>query len=313
MRMTWLALGLACALCACDRASEPKGAEAEDAEAESEPRAVTLAADAARAFATSPAEAAEAPAQLTAAGRVLDGAALVDAAGALARAEVAAQAASRDLTRMRALAQDRANASERELADAELASADAHGALAAAQTRALASFGTSDAARIARIAESLAQGEIAIGRIELPPGAALPGPKDVILVSALAAGGEPQRARLLGPAGSAEPSVQGPAVLVLLGPPPPPAGAALEAQLALGSPVRGVWLPESALVWNEGAANAYVATSATTFERRVLDIAAPLRDGVLVRSGVTPGERVVTSGAAQLLSSQTVSSEPEED
>jgi hypothetical protein len=313
MRTIWLALGLACTLSGCGRDAEPNGPEAEDATAEAESSEITLAADAAKAFSTAPAEAAEAPAQLTAPGRVLDGAALVDAAGALARAEVAAQAAARDLTRMRALARDHANASEREVAAAELVGADARGALAAARTRALASFGTSDAARIAHIAESLAQGEIAIGRIELPPGAALPGPHDEILVSALAVGGEPQRARLLGPAGTAEPSVQGPAVLVSLGPHPPPAGAALEAQLALGAPVQGVWLPESAVVWNEGAANAYVATSATTFERRALEIAAPLRDGVLVHSGVAPGERVVTSGAAQLLSSQTVSSEPEED
>jgi hypothetical protein len=56
-----------------------------------------------------------------------------------------------------------------------------------------------------------------------------------------------------------------------------------------------------------------VAAGDAAFERRALTLLGPARDGYLVRSGVAAGERVVTRGAAQLLSAQTVSGEAEPD
>ena len=308
-----LALSFAalCALSACTRGQPAsKSAEAEDATAS---ESVELEGEAAAAIITAVAEAAEAPAEIAALGRVLDPAVLVEVAGALASARVGATAAERDLARTRTLARDHANASDRELAAAELAASQARGALAQAQTRALASFGTSDAARVAEFAGRLARGELALARLELPAGAELPGPRDEIHVFAPALGVTERRARVIGPAGTLDASLQGPAVLVALAPSPPPAGAALEARIALGAPLHGVWLPESAVSWSEGEPIAFVASGDAKFARRTLTLARPLRDGYLATAGVAAGERVVTSGAQQLLSSQLVSGEADED
>ncbi|HEY8121724.1 MAG TPA: hypothetical protein VII78_10430 [Myxococcota bacterium] len=307
-----LAVGLALVLGACGAAPADDPDETADSPAAGD-ATVSVSADVASTFSTALAEAAEAPAQVSAPARVLDAAALVDVAGALANATVAAEAAAGELRRTRTLARDHENASERELAAAQLAEAQARGALAAAQARALASFGTRDAARIARLADALARGELAVARIELPAGVGAPGPGDEILVSAPALGDEARPARLIGAAGALEPSIQGRAVLVSLGPNPPPSGAALEATLASGAPLQGVWLPASAILWSDGVATAFVATSATTFVPRTLELARPLRDGYLASAGVSAGERVVTSGAQQLLSATRVGGEPEED
>lgn len=308
-----LALWLAalCALSACTR-GQPSDKVAED-EVRTPSGTVEFGGEAAAAIITAVAEAAEAPAEIAALGRVLDPAALVEVAAALANARVGASAAERDLARTQTLARDHANASERELAVVELAAAQARGALAQARTRALASFGTSDAARIAELAARLARGELALARIELPAGTPLPGARDAIRVSAPALGIAERDARLIGPVGALDASLPGPAVLIAIAPSPPPAGAALEARIALGAPVRGVWLPESAVSWSEGEPIAFVASGAAKFARRTLTLVRPLRAGYLASAGVEAGERVVTSGAQQLLSSQLVGGAPEQD
>ena len=310
-RLLALSLAALCAFAACER-GEPDDNAAGAAETTAG-ETVEFEAKGAAAIITAIAEAAEAPAEIAALGRVLDPAALVEVAGALASARIGASAAQRDLDRTQTLARDHANASERELAVVELAAAQARGALAQAQTRALASFGTSDAARVADFAAQLARGELALARVELPAGTPLPGARDAIRVSAPALGIAEREARLIGPAGVLDASLPGPAVLIAITPSPPPIGAALEAHIALGAPVRGVWLPESAVLWSEGAPIAFVATADAKFAKRALTLARPLREGYLASAGVEAGERVVTNGAQQLLSSQLVGGEPEED
>jgi hypothetical protein len=303
-------MSCALALGACkdadERAHEARtGAGSESAE-------LRLSSDAARGLATTPAEATQARRVLAVPGRVLDGAALVELASALARAELAAGSAARDLERTRRLAQDDANASQRELEAAQLAEADARGALAAARARAAASFGTADPARVAPLASAIARGALALGRIELPPGAPLPDAHAVLRVSTPTLAGPAPRARLVGPAGALDSSLQGAAVLVAVDP-APPAGATLEAEIETGAPESGVWLPESAVIWSDGSACAFVASAATRFVRRPLGDLRPLRGGYFVASGVAPGERVVTRGAQQLLSAQLTTRAPDED
>ncbi len=308
-----LALVLACALVACRGGDAAEDVEATAGSASTEATELALGAEAAKAFATVVAEAEEAPNQLSASGRVLDAGALVEVAAALASAASAADASARDLARTRALARDDANASQRELAAAQVADAQAQGALSAARARALASFGTGDGARIARIADALARGTLAVARIELPPDAPSPRHGGALAVVAPAIGDAVHDGRLLGPAGTIDPALQGRAVLAEIEGADLPGGLAVEATVEVGAPVRGVWLPGGAIVWSDGAANAFVATGEGRFARRVVEIARPVRDGSLVASGVAAGERVVVSGAQQLLSALRADGAPEED
>ena len=281
-------------------APEPEAAAPEP---ETPDDVVTLDAEHAAQLGTAPAEAAEAPGELAALGRVLDPLPLLQAFGALTTAHRASEVAGRELSRVRALAQDSENASARELDAASLAASQADAALAQARAQAGSVWGSSDLARLEPLAEALARGSAAVARIELPAGSAAPEPSAVYVV-APGIGMTEREAKLLGPAGAMDPALQGPAFLVALSPDPPPPGAALGARLELaGALARGVYLPAGAVVWHEGAPLAFVGGEAGRFERRALVIARPWREGFLVSAGVAAGETVVTRGAQQLLSS----------
>jgi hypothetical protein len=287
----WLAAG-------CGPAPEAAAPEAETTD-----DAVTLDAEQAAQLGTARAEAAEAPSEIAALGRVLDPLPLLQAWGALTTARRGAEIAGRELSRVRALAQNAENASARELDAASLAASQADAVLAQARAQAGSVWGSADPASLEPWTAALARGSAAIARIELPTGSAPPKLRAVHVV-APGIGMAEREAQLLGPAGALDPTLQGPAFLVALSPDPPPAGAALSARLELeGAPQRGVYLPASALVWHEGVPLAFVAGEAGRFERRALTLSRPWREGFLVSAGVTAGERVVTRGAQQLLGS----------
>ncbi|MED6335889.1 MAG: efflux RND transporter periplasmic adaptor subunit [Planctomycetota bacterium] len=75
------------------------------------------------------------------------------------------------------------------------------------------------------------------------------------------------------------------------------AGMFADVFLPPASAVEAPALPRSAVVTDRGQAVAFVLLDGETFERRVLELG--IRDGewIEVRSGVAPGERVVSSGA----------------
>jgi hypothetical protein len=63
----------------------------------------------------------------------------------------------------------------------------------------------------------------------------------------------------------------------------------------------GVVVPSSAVVWYSGAALVFVESSAGTYVERPVGTTEPVAQGFLVTT-IQPGERVVVSGAQQLLS-----------
>jgi multidrug efflux pump subunit AcrA (membrane-fusion protein) len=75
------------------------------------------------------------------------------------------------------------------------------------------------------------------------------------------------------------------------------AGMFADVFLTTATAVEAPALPRSAVVTDRGQAVAFVLLDGETFERRVLELG--IRDGewIEVRSGVTPGERVVSFGA----------------
>jgi len=82
-------------------------------------------------------------------------------------------------------------------------------------------------------------------------------------------------------------------------------GMALTAYLRLpGDPTKGVLLPRSAIVRQEGALWAYVRTAEDKFTRRQVVNAAPVEAGWFVAEGFKPGDAVVSAGAQMLLSEE---------
>jgi len=77
-------------------------------------------------------------------------------------------------------------------------------------------------------------------------------------------------------------------------------GMLARARLFVGDTVTGPAIPSEAVRDEEGLKVAYVEAAGETFERRVLELGPGDGEWTLVRSGVSPGERVVTEGAYQV-------------
>jgi hypothetical protein len=80
-----------------------------------------------------------------------------------------------------------------------------------------------------------------------------------------------------------------------------------------GAARRGVVVPRSALVHHEGEVFVYVERAPDRFERRRVVLEGPEGDGWFVSSGVAAGDRVVVTGAQQLLSSELLTGGESED
>ncbi len=81
-------------------------------------------------------------------------------------------------------------------------------------------------------------------------------------------------------------------------------GLSLTASVAGNRTLRGVLVPEAAVVWWQGKAWCYVETAGNRFERREVSTDVPVTRGWLQASGFTAGDKVVTSGAQLLLSQE---------
>jgi hypothetical protein len=81
-------------------------------------------------------------------------------------------------------------------------------------------------------------------------------------------------------------------------------GVNLLAHLSIGSPMKGLIIPTSAVVWSEGKAWVYQQTAANQFVRRIVPTEVSLERGFLVAQGFSPGDKVVTRGAQALLSEE---------
>lgn len=91
-------------------------------------------------------------------------------------------------------------------------------------------------------------------------------------------------------------------------------GMAFTAYLPLpGERARGVVLPRAAILRLEGERWVWIQTADARFTRREVEHARPVEAGWFVSEGFTPGEKVVTAGAALLLSEELKSKIQGED
>jgi hypothetical protein len=81
-------------------------------------------------------------------------------------------------------------------------------------------------------------------------------------------------------------------------------GLNLIAHLAMGKPIRGFVIPESAIVWSEGQAWIYRQLSSNQYSRFVAATDIPVEGGFLTIKGLSSGDRVVVIGAQSLLSEE---------
>lgn len=142
-----------------------------------------------------------------------------------------------------------------------------------------------------------------LAQVVFPPGevAAAPGS-----LSITAPGKQSVEARLVSALPQVNPQIQGISFLYLVPNRPGLAvGMNLSVLVPVGSPVRGVVIPQSAVVWWQGKAWLYEATSATTFTRREVPTDNSGPEGYFVPgSTFTSGTKVVTAGAQALLSEE---------
>ncbi len=263
-----------------------------------------------------PAEASQLAPELLAYGLVLDPAPASDALSNFAAARAAAEAASRELTRVEGLARDRENASAREVEAARAAAARARADLELADHQVDAVLGAArgELGDLGELGRRLSRRQAALVRLDVPGGGERPEPDRGAHLVAYPQVGEELAARFLGSAPDADPQRPGWSFLFLVdgrfapsgperGSPPP--GSRVRARLATGgTALSGVRVPPSALLRSDGRLFVFLSQGHGRFERREV-AARVLPDGsAFVTGGIEPGEPFVVTGAQQLLSAQ---------
>ncbi|WP_262692833.1 efflux RND transporter periplasmic adaptor subunit [Kordiimonas aestuarii] len=164
--------------------------------------------------------------------------------------------------------------------------------------------GKMDEAEQTRIVAALVDGKAALLRVDASAGHGL---TETEFVRLRLADGETLEARVLGPARSADTYLQSAGIIALVEQDrvlPLSAGLMLNAATK-AEQQRGVFVPETALLYMGGQISVYVATGQESFVQHILTNYQPAADGLLVKAGLKAGDLVVTSGAAILYSTAT--------
>jgi hypothetical protein len=244
-------------------------------------------------------------------GRVLDASPLVASIGEIRVAQVTASASEKEFTRTKALHDTGENASLQAVETAEAAMLRDRAQLDAARARLITAWGRALAEKsdLSALVRSLALGEVALVRIDLLPGDAPAQPPATARVGPLTGDGALSEVEVLGPAPLADPQAQGAGYLALWHTGPLAPGTALQAVLAAsGDPQKVLVLPRSAFVRHEGGVFIYVQTAEGGFERRLVTLGSALPAGMVVTEGVAEKDKVVVTGAQQLLATELLGS-----
>jgi hypothetical protein len=239
-------------------------------------------------------------------GRLLEPSALAAAVDEREAARAAFDAADREYRRIQTLQRGNFNASQRDLEAARAAFEKDRAAFRAAEARLVSVWGreAEEHRDLSALVQSLVARDAGVARIDLPLGVALSGRPIGGRVAALVdANAAPVEATLLGVAPDTDPTTQGRGFLLLIERPPWQPGTALTGWLAVPGPSQaGVELPRAAVLRHGGRVFAYVQTTDEAFSRREIRLDRPTRDGWFVVDGLAAGERVVVTGAQELLS-----------
>jgi hypothetical protein len=291
------------------------GPASTSASAPGAPRAITLEPAAQMRFglAVASLQGAPAPSGTTTTARVLDPTSLLQLDGELAAAAATFAASRAEAVRTRKLFAENRTASARavEAAGAQ-AQADLQRVNAARRQLALewgGGLANLPAHVRAELLNQLAAGKAELVRVEVPAGTPIPATRSTIEIH-----GNPETevfgGSVLGTLPTADPRLQTLGILVELKGAASrlPIGQMLTAEIPTATDppgAMGVMVPRSALVRRESRVWVYVQTAPSVFVRREVRNYHPVLAGWFVPSGFTPGERVVTVGAAALLGVET--------
>ncbi len=139
-------------------------------------------------------------------------------------------------------------------------------------------------------------------QVTLPPGSAFEDPATVTLSTP---SGNTVEASYVSPFPQVDPRIQGVSLLYMARSYPAlEPGMNLTAHLPAGKRLRGILIPQRAVVWWQGQAWIYEQTGPGRYARRLISTDEPLRNGYFVAKGFAPGAEVVTRGAQVLLSEE---------
>jgi hypothetical protein len=240
-------------------------------------------------------------------GRVLDPSPLAALLIESAAAGAALDASTKEFQRLKVLHAQDQNVSTRVLEAAEAAVKRDRILLDGVQLKLITAWGAPIASQpdLTAFVRSLAALETALVRVDLPLGEALKKPPNGARIAALANEESSTEAEFLGPVVSADPQSQGQGYLFLLKKNPLPPGTAVVGWLTiLGQAEDGVMVPRDALVRHNGEVFVYVETGDDMFLRKQIELQHPLPDGWFVSEGLKKGQKIVVTGAQQLLSEE---------
>ncbi len=241
-------------------------------------------------------------------GRVLDPATLGSTVADVLSARATAGVTQKEFARLKALAEQN-NASARALEAAGAASQRDAALVESAQLRLLAVTGKAVAGRedLAGLVRSLASGDSALVRIDLPPGGNLETPPESARLLSVGDESRPVEAQFVGVPPGVDPQTQGRGYLFLVETNQSRlvAGAAVTGFLKLsGAAQAGVTVPRSAVVRVNGATWVYLQNGGDEFERVEVALDRLLDSGWFVAKELKADAKIVTVGAQQLLSEE---------
>jgi membrane fusion protein, multidrug efflux system len=147
----------------------------------------------------------------------------------------------------------------------------------------------------------LDQSEVLV-QITMPSGPTYGAPKTISLEIP---GGARTQASFISAFPRVDPRIQGRSFLYLAyAQPSLTPGVNVLAHLLVGSPMKGLIVPSSAVVWSEGKAWVYQQTAADRFIRRAVPTDIAVERGFFVAEGFSTGDKLVVQGAQALLSEE---------
>jgi hypothetical protein len=294
--------------------AEAEEAEAETSKIEVKPSSAELAKLITEAgIAVAPVGSAQYSPESTGYGRVLDTGAFLSVRADVAAAQATADGSQKEFARLKSLHDNGENASTQAVETAESAALRDRAQLVSAQARLQAAWGTilsgNDAEATLRL---LGTGAAALVRIDLAAGDAAPATNRA-RVSTLTGEVVWKDVEILGSAVATDPQFQGRGWIALWRDQPPAAGTALRATIPSGAAALAVIVvPKRAIVYYQGGTCIYTPTTDGGFERKLVTLGPVLEAGVIVSDGLATTDKIVVSGAQQLLATEVLGSAPEE-
>lgn len=241
-------------------------------------------------------------------GSVIDPAALSAGIAELVSARATAEASRNELARLKKLAEQN-NASLSALQAAQAAADRDQAQAESARARFGIAWGSALANRadLPDFVESLASGDSALVRLDLPAGELLKTQPAGARLFALADEKNPVKAEFIGPAHKVDPQTQGQGFLFLVSSHDPAfsPGAAVVGYVQIpGKAQSGVLIPRNAVVRFNGKPWVYLQSGKDTFTRREISENEPLAGGWFINANFKPGDQVVVVGAQMLLSEE---------